>query len=629
MSTPADFGELSRAARRASERRALAAGLFLIAAAQAARGDLLPNELPGDSGLRVTVRGEAGRYYRPGLPVMLNIAIENSGEPWRANVSISETRVGGSAVFGGEDVVTLAKGSNSFSILAALGGLTAHATLGITRCRTEGDVSKGRLVYRGDLTRVLRPLGPNERLLLAAGVEAFPLPEGFVHCVLDPRTLPSTPHAYAAADVVVIERIRRDDVNPRQAEALVSWLRSGGRVVLASFRAMAPFERQIFGSDPPPRTPADLREHMPGSQEHRVEGLPPEVSFPFGLGRMLVFAAEPGDASKWADKGASARFLRASERASADVWIDARAFRRLAPDHPFESAADRAKTVALIGALLASVVVALLATKKRPVAAVTMTGAQLVWAAIAAFAFKEPEGAIRVLRVRALTADGHAEVVTDTAVFTAFRKDSTLCFKTPTGPVLPVAHRQGDRLASPFWLGRMGNAWRLRGLPVGRDMLAVARATSARAVDADSDSLRLRVLARGRRAGVETLPGGEVRLAFRGEEPASDIRYLLDTLVGIGYAMPRLRRCHNLKRAYPVGRADGGARERRSPPAKDKWPPVVQSRGELAWLWIEGEPDGVHALSEGRLDPAPGSGTLVVAAAPLKLAAEVARAAFW
>jgi hypothetical protein len=35
----------------------------------------------------------------------------------------------------------------------------------------------------------------------------------------------------------------------------------------------------------------------------------------------------------------------------------------------------------------------------------------------------------------------------------------------------------------------------------------------------------------------------------------------------IGSAIRRLRRCLGLKRAYPVGRADGGGRGRRSPPA--------------------------------------------------------------
>ena len=38
--------------------------------------------------------------------------------------------------------------------------------------------------------------------------------------------------------------------------------------------------------------------------------------------------------------------------------------------------------------------------------------------------------------------------------------------------------------------------------------------------------------------------------------------------VGIGSAIRRLRRCHGLKRAYPVGRADGEVRGRRSPPAR-------------------------------------------------------------
>ena len=86
-------------------------------------------------------------------------------------------------------------------------------------------------------------------------------------------------------------------------------------------------------------------------------------------------------------------------------------------------------------------------------------------------------------------------------------------------------------------------------------------------------ALRTRTLARGDRARVEELPGGRRRLTFEGEEPSADVRYLIE----------------------------------RFTPSADN----------LAWLWIEGEPEGVRLLPEGRIDPAPGSGTLVIAAVPL------------
>ncbi len=121
------------AARRTSERRVLAAGLFLIAATVAARSDLLPNELPEGPPLTVTVRGAVGNYYRPGRPTLLQITIQNEGEPFIADVRVREQRSGGEAVFRGPAEVHLAKGANSLEILAAPAGGAAGTVLEVLR----------------------------------------------------------------------------------------------------------------------------------------------------------------------------------------------------------------------------------------------------------------------------------------------------------------------------------------------------------------------------------------------------------------------------------------------------------------------------------------------------------------
>jgi hypothetical protein len=246
----------------------------------------------------------------------------------------------------------------------------------------------------------------------------------------------------------------------------------------------------------------------------------------------------------------------------------------LAPDRPFEPAADRAETVAMVGALAACVAVAILTKKRRLVAAAILGGVAVAWALLAAAAFDRPSAAVRVMRVCAFTGDGRAEIVTDTAIFVSFGKDASAGLESTAGPLLPVVHREGEIPDVRYALGCKGGIWRISDVRVRRGAPAVVRSRVARKVDEHSNSLRTQVLAHGNRVRVEELSGGRCRLEFRREYPARHIRYLLEEF---------------------------------APPGE-----------ELTWLWIEGGPEGVRVLPGVGVDAAAGSGTLVVAAAPAK-----------
>jgi len=92
-------------------------------------------------------------------------------------------------------------------------------------------------------------------------------------------------------------------------------------------------------------------------------------------------------------------------------------------------------------------------------------------------------------------------------------------------------------------------------------------------MDANAEALHRRVLAEGARVKATTLPGGGRKLSATDELPR-DVRYLL---------------------------------ERFAPQCS-----------ELAWIWVEGTPEGAHAPE---CDTSAGSGTLVIAAVPTPLPA--------
>jgi hypothetical protein len=334
----------------------------------------------------------------------------------------------------------------------------------------------------------------------------------------------------------------------------------GGRIVFTSVRALDAFWQAISGArTEAPGSITELRSAFPAAEMD-----PRVVEFPLGLGRCAVLADRPAGESPWL----AAELAKLLGRSRAGVFVDSAAFGALAVDRPFARGAMRARTVAIVGALIVTVCAALIAKKRTRVAAVVIGAAAVAWAGVALLAWREPVAAARVVRVRSFSADGRAEAVADTAMLIAFGRRATLAFETETAPPLPVARRPGQAFAEPFVLAEREGAWRLSSLSVYPEEPFIVRAASAREADADAEALRGRVLAEGTRVKVTTLPGGGRKLSADTELPR-DIRYLL---------------------------------ERFAPPCT-----------ELAWVWVDGAPEGAHAPG---CDTSPSSGTLVIVGVP-------------
>jgi hypothetical protein len=494
--------------------------------------------------------------------------VENRAEPFAASVRVRERRSGEGTLFIAAARGPLRAGVNSFDVPVAPGGPVAGTSLEVAR---RGDGGIEGVVFRGDLTRVLRPLGAEERLVLAVGLSSFPVATERPAAVwgLEPEELPRRPEAYDAVDLIVVEEAARSKVSNTQAEALGDYLRGGGRAVFASFRALGAFERVLFApSGASPRTLQGLRSTLPESiLRAGTEEAPRVVEFPFGLGRAAIVAAEPGEAPEWRRKEAK-RLLedlltpRGPTGDPSLLTLDAAEGGR-----PFAAAASRARALALVAALLLTVAVALSARLSRRTAALVAGGTGLALAAASALLWGAPAGAARVVRVRAFTADGRAEIVTEAAVLFAFDGKRELAFETETAPTLPIERGWARISEMPFVLEEREDSWRTCGLRSEPGAPALVGGRSAGGLDAGSDAVRTYCLARGGRVRAPLLPGGRRRIEPLGEAPPVDLRRLI---------------------------------ERFAPPGE-----------EVAWAWAEGPPPGTRAPG---LDWSPGSGTLILAA---------------
>jgi len=509
----------------------------------------------------------------------LSIGVGNGGDPFVAEIRVRESRGGAETLFHGSGPRELARGSNAFDIPIAPGDASAGTTLEIV------DLSDSdKVVFRSALSRILRPLARAERLFVTVGAMPAPfrMDEGARVWAMEPGDMPTGREAYGPVDALVVGSAPRSSLSTAQLRAASDYVLGGGRIVFTSTRAFEPFATAILGENArAPRNPGELMAALPSARiRSGTEAEPRVIEFPLGLGRCAVVAGRPDgestslpediakDLSKLLGEGRTDPFL-APPRAGA--LVDAAAFGALGPGRPFARASARARTVAIVGALLVTVCAVLVAGRRGAIAGVVLGGAVAGWALVALLAWQEPVAAARVVRVRAMSADGRAEAVTDTAVFVVFDRDATLSLETPTGPPLPLARRPGSAFDEPFELraptGGAG-AWSLSSLKVSPTGPYLVRATAARAVGADGGALRERVLVDGARLRVTTLPGGARKLSGADDLPR-DVRYLL---------------------------------ERFAPPCDT-----------LAWSWFEGAPEGISARG---CDVAPGSGMLIVAGSP-------------
>ncbi len=539
--------------------------------ARNARAAALPNELPTPD-IAVDARAASGPFFRPGAWTALRAWVENSGDAFTASVRVRETRGGTETHFVVAERAEIAPGRSAFDAFITPGDPSAGTTLEIVRLQG----GAGEVVFRSALSRILRPLARGERLIVTVGEMPVPLrgDERMRVWALAPRELPAEPEAYSSVNALVIGGAARSAVSPAQARAAVRYALGGGRIVFMSLRALEAFWQAISATrTETPDSIAELRAAFPASRVRAGTDTDPRaIEFPLGLGRCAVLPGKP-DGKLAAEFAAElAKLAELLGRPRTGMFVDAAAFGALDVDRPFARGAMRARTVAIVGALIVTVCVALIAKKRVRVAGGVIGAAAVAWTAIALVTWREPVAAARVVRVRALSADGRAEAVADTAMLIAFGRRATLAFETDTAPPLPVARRPGQAFAEPFVLRGRESAWRISSLSVYPEEPFIVRATSAREAGPDAEALRKRVLAEGARVKVTTLPGGGRKLSADTDLPR-DVRYLL---------------------------------ERFAPPCSETH--------ELAWVWVEGSPEGARAPG---CDTAPGSGTLVIVGVPL------------
>jgi hypothetical protein len=548
--------------------------------ARSAPAATLPNELPHPD-IAVEARGACGPFFRPGAWTALRVTVGNSGNAFTASVRVREARGGRETHYIAARRVELRRGPNPFDVLVAPGDPSAGTALEIVRLRDDlAERDAGEVVFRSALSRVLRPLARGERLFVTVGEMPIPV-RGGEHArvwALGSRELPTIQEAYGSVDALVIGSARRSAVSRAQVRAAGQYVLGGGRIAFASLRALDAFAPVLSNADArAPQSLSELRAALPAARVSAgTDADPRVVEFHLGLGRCAVVAAGPGETPPWL----AAEFERLLGGARADpflgppragAFVDTAAFGALEVDRPFARGAMRARTVAIVGALLVTVCAALMAKKSRRVAGGVLGAATVAWTVVALLAWREPLAAARVVRVRAFSADGRAEAAADTAMLTAFDGEVTLAFETDAAPPLPVARRPGEAFAESFVLGKSegdAGAWRISSLNVYPGEPFIVRATSTREVGPDAEALRKHALAEGARVKVITLPGGGRKLSAGGEFPR-DMRYLLERFAP---------RC-----------------------------------SELAWVWVEGAPEGARAPG---CDTSPGSGTLVIAGVP-------------
>ena len=536
--------------RPASHGRLLAATVLACGIAPVAYSAALTNELGGDAKLTVSASLAVGEYVRAGVWAVLNVAILNEGEPFDAQIRIVEKRADGPVEFLAAPLTRLATGRTALDVFFTPGGPAADTAIEIVRLDGVG------AVFRCGLHRAMRYLSARDVMLLRVGTGGVPAvaegPEpGPTVRAIEAKDLPAMTEAYGAVDVVALGDMPGQGLPKAQIEALVGFVVEGGGVEL-SLDALL-LEGHIVKDGP----------------THAVSLYPAGTLHYHGFGWVVSQDAVAGPTepfAPWAGRGGP----------QLNPWLDARAADELAPARPFAEASGRARTIVVVAALFSTVALALLLRQDRRIVAAAVAGAAVLWTAIAVLAWREPAGAARIVRARAFTADGCAEIVTDNAVLATFpdRERPRLSYETDLAPPLPVAHSLGEALSRSFRLEKDAGVWRLSRLVTRPGAVEVVRSRAARPLDDESSALRGRVLAEGKRVRVTAVGRGRRRLEPVGHGLAPDVAYLLREL---------------------------------APPA------LPAGASEMAWLWIDGAPPGARAPG---LDAAPGSGTLLVATFP-------------
>ena len=195
------------------------------------------------SGPSVTICAPLGWRYRPGVAFPLPVRVHNPGPAFRGELYLTEGGDGQRCgFFGGLDFPE--RTARVFTLPVRAPAVAANLELvireldagaeGRERPATQG-VSVGPLRFQASLTRLLKPLAPEARIILSCGTQAplsFGPREELVQ--LSAREFPDEQWWYENVDLVVLGDGSFKAASPAARQALRLWLLGGGRLLIAS-----------------------------------------------------------------------------------------------------------------------------------------------------------------------------------------------------------------------------------------------------------------------------------------------------------------------------------------------------------------------------------------------------------
>lgn len=213
---------------------ALVAARPLVAAGEARDTVALQTELKF-SGPSVTLRAPLGLRYRPGYAIPIEVRVHNPGAAFRGELLVSQGSAGGGQHCGLLEPLDFpAQATRVFSFPLLAPPVTADLTLLIREIDSAG--APGPLRFQCSLSRALKPLAPEARLIVSCGAAFGGMQEAIQ---LSGKDLPEQAWAYDSVDLVVLGDGSLRDASSLSQGALRNWLISGGRLFIASKEALA------------------------------------------------------------------------------------------------------------------------------------------------------------------------------------------------------------------------------------------------------------------------------------------------------------------------------------------------------------------------------------------------------